>query len=450
MTPESEQVWDRRLDDLGRALWRLVPAAWRWRILVGPALALVLAADAWQRAELGLVPGSVLLGAVVALALLARRRLTPRLRRLWAREAAFRARARLRAAWPTAAAAAGLEHDGEVARLARVVTVDRGIRAELRLPAGQAVSQVIDRADRLASALAAAHVQIRPGSSASGADLLVVTDALPAELAVDDLTRYVHPTRIWLGEALRGPCYWDLATTAHVLVSAPTRMGKSATLTLVAELAQRAGHRVRVVTAKPVGFAAAQAGVVVAHGLEASVGALEAAVAEMWARYDALPAGEEEWSLDRDGPYTLVLVDEGPELILPDPSAGRTGPGAQDNTLRARAGTALSELLRLGGAAGIRVMVAAQRVDVGGAWSGLARMNATGRIALGPHDAAGSQMMLGSAAATGVPPIPGRALVARTQAGEAGDLDIVQLALWVPPVAGPWSEASSSRRSARG
>jgi hypothetical protein len=163
--------------------------------------------------------------------------------------------------------------------------------------------------------------------------------------------------------------YWDLRTEPHGLLVGTTGSGKSQTLALIVTQLALAGWRICAVDPKRVEFSAwvGRPGILkVTTELVDHVELLEDLVAEMTRRYqelteagvnhiDKLPAGVRPRRL-------LAVVDEVVELLAL-PRLRTTDEAKEIVELKGRASVAIGSILRLGRAAGVHLLLAAQRAD---------------------------------------------------------------------------------------
>jgi hypothetical protein len=163
---------------------------------------------------------------------------------------------------------------------------------------------------------------------------------------------------------------WDPASTAspHGIAVGTTGAGKSQTVQLIMCQLALAGWRLLLIDPKKVEFgkwAHLDQVLAVSTNLEDHVELLQRARAEMDARYDDMAArGVSNVALvpQEERPVRLlVVVDEVIELLA-------TGKAISDedklaNDLKGKAASSISEILRLGRAAGVHLLLAGQRAD---------------------------------------------------------------------------------------
>lgn len=271
---------------------------------------------------------------------------------------------------------------------------------------------------------------------------------LPTRLAYDGRAAQ-DGTVVWLGEGLatrehaaapgtrgivNGSTFdltWDLRVEPHGLAVGTTGSGKSQTVQLVMVQLAKAGWNLLLLDPKKVEFSnwAGRPGVLgVTTELAAHVEALEQARAEQDRRYEAMTAaGVNHIDLldSADRPRRLlVVVDEAVELLAP--AQGKTDAAKVANELKGRASEAVSSMLRLGRAAGVHVILAAQRADRA-VLTGEAQNNLAFKVIQGRSEQI-ERTMIGLGDVIATPGIPGRA-VARTLQVPQSEVQVAYLDL---------------------
>jgi hypothetical protein len=147
----------------------------------------------------------------------------------------------------------------------------------------------------------------------------------------------------------------------------------------------------------------------VAVELDESLALIEQLEREMQSRYVRMQeAGVNHFKqLETPLPAVLCMVDETFSLLAP--TGIKSDEGKEQDAMKARIGILLSNIARLGRAAGIHLILATQRPDAK-VLPGELKANLDARIAQGRMDTTPSLMTLDSDAATRIPPIKGRAV----------------------------------------
>lgn len=211
------------------------------------------------------------------------------------------------------------------------------------------------------------------------------TEPLPERLCYDGRAA-TDETVVWLGAGMatqehgtsagakgtpKGATFdftWDLRVEPHGIAVGLTGQGKSQTIQLVMMQVARAGWNLVLIDPKQVEFTqwAGRPGVLaVTTDLEAHVDTLESLVGEQTLRYAMLAKRGtnhiDRLPVDERPRRVLVVIDEAVELLKK--STAGTDAAKEANALKGRAGDAIGSLLRLGRAAGLHVLLGAQRAD---------------------------------------------------------------------------------------
>ncbi|CAN7367562.1 FtsK/SpoIIIE domain-containing protein [Knoellia sp. LjRoot47] len=267
------------------------------------------------------------------------------------------------------------------------------------------------------------------GGTAARGVLVRRTTPLPQSLRYDGRAA-VDGTRVWIGRALAGRAHehapgsvgvingesfdftWDLRVEPHGIAVGTTGSGKSQTVQLAMAQLALAGWRLVLIDPKQVEFSqwVGRPGVIrVTTELDDHADALVAAADEMKRRYEALTAAGVNHidSLPDDRPpRLLVVVDEAVELLAP--MKGRSDEAKEVNATKERASAAIGSILRLGRAAGVHLILAAQRADRA-VLDGEYQNNLAFKILQGGSEHI-ERTMIGLTDVVATPGVPGRAV----------------------------------------
>lgn len=320
----------------------------------------------------------------------------------------------------------------------RDVTVDGDgapTRIVLPLPPAYAAKSADDTEAEIAHRLSPwGKYVVRLGVGADRAATADRIPPLPEKLRYDGRAA-VGGSEVWLGTGLatrehstapgtRGvrngegfDFRWDLRTEPHGIAVGLTGQGKSVSVSLIVQqLLLTGAWRAMMIDPKRVEFSqwVGRPGVLrVTTELADHVEALADAREEMEARYRAMTAAGvnniDQLPLADRPPRLIVVVDEATELLAP--SAAKTDAAKETNALKGEAAEAIGSILRLGRAAGVHLLLAAQRADRA-ILSGEAQNNLAFKILQGRSEQI-ERTMIGLSDVLATPGVPGRA-VART------------------------------------
>lgn len=207
---------------------------------------------------------------------------------------------------------------------------------------------------------------------------------------------------------------WNVSQAPHILIAGSTGGGKSVTQrTILLHALQTHDWSVVLIDPKMVELSAyrGRPGVLrVAIEIDESLQLTEQVRQEMSGRYLRMKeAGVNHFKdLPEPPPALLLMVDETFSLL--SPTGLRSEEGKEIDAMKARIGTLLSDIARLGRAAGVHLALATQRPDAK-VLPGELKANLDARIAQGRMDVTPSLMTLDSDAATRLPAIKGRAIL---------------------------------------
>lgn len=275
--------------------------------------------------------------------------------------------------------------------LSLTTTEDGKAPDEIRLPlppalTGQREEDVEREArHRLSAEYGSYAAGFTPGGSRQRCVLIRRVPPLPTILRYDG-RRAERGSRVFIGRGLAGRSHttapgsagvmngdtfdftWDLRAEPHGIAVGTTGTGKSQTVQLAMMQLALAGWRLILIDPKQVEFSrwVGRPGVIkVTTDLDEHVEALEQAQEEMLRRNAQMAAAGKHFIdlLPQEDrlPRVLVVVDEAVELLAT--SKARDAATKDDNDLKARAARAIESILALGRAAGVHLLLCAQRAD---------------------------------------------------------------------------------------
>lgn len=244
----------------------------------------------------------------------------------------------------------------------------------------------------------------------------------PLAASTGESFRRGDPARVPLGLSVDGEEYWEVGDLygAGFLAVGQSRGGKSAAMRTIAlhALAHPEHWDVVMVDPKVVEFSEWRGYPQVrrvATELDDMEGALREAVGEMDRRYVDLSKGGVQKIAELNAKLSaagqrpkkrlMVVVDEVLELL--EESGGRDAESKAEDDFRRACKRHLNSLVRKGAAAGVHTVLGAQRPDAS-VMGGQIKNNVQARLAMGGMTPEGSQMALGSNAATELPGVRGR------------------------------------------
>jgi hypothetical protein len=208
---------------------------------------------------------------------------------------------------------------------------------------------------------------------------------------------------------------WRVSVMPHLLIAGTTGSGKSVTQrTILLHALQSPDWRIVLVDPKMVELSDYRGHpnvLKVATELDESLALIEQVEQEMMSRYARMKevGGVNHFrSLPEPPPAVLLMVDE--TFALLSPTGIKSEEGKEQDAIKARIGILLSNIARLGRAAGIHQVLATQRPDAK-VLPGELKANLDARIAQGRMDTTPSLMTLDSDAATRLPQVKGRAIL---------------------------------------
>lgn len=214
--------------------------------------------------------------------------------------------------------------------------------------------------------------------------------------------------------------YHDFATVAHLMVVGVPGAGKSISMQNVIAQWLHAGNLVIVLDPKKVGFTRliGKKGVLtVADDPVTMAAALRGARDEMNARYTQMKRLRLDNVMDfpeaERPPLLLVVIDEATEAVAIEKVARDDEAGQAVNQAKYEIAADLSSIARLGRAAGVHLLIGAQRPDASDI-GGNTRSQFEGRLMMGPADSTARQMAgFGNSNIQATPGIKGRGLNGR-------------------------------------